>query len=47
MCAARARDLPFDLTNALVVLANAKTSYIAALANFKIAEAALLKAMGE
>jgi outer membrane protein TolC len=38
---------PLDVTNALVGLANAKTNYIAALANFKIAEAALLKAMGE
>jgi len=38
---------PLDVSNALVVLANAKTSYIAALANYKIAEAALLKAMGE
>ena len=38
---------PLDVTNALVGLANAKTNYIAALANYKIAEAALLKAMGE
>jgi outer membrane protein TolC len=38
---------PLDVTNALVVLSNAKTNYIAALANYKIAEAALLKAMGE
>jgi hypothetical protein len=30
-----------------VVLSNAKTNHIAALANYKIAEAALLKAMGE
>jgi TolC family type I secretion outer membrane protein len=38
---------PLDVTNALVGLANAKTNYIAALANYKVAEAALLKAMGE
>jgi TolC family type I secretion outer membrane protein len=38
---------PLDVTNALVGLSNAKTNYIAALANYKIAEAALLKAMGE
>jgi len=38
---------PLDVTNALVGLANAKTNFIAALANYKIAEAALLKAMGE
>jgi len=38
---------PLDVTSALVGLANAKTNYIAALANYKIAEAALLKAMGE
>jgi outer membrane protein len=38
---------PLDVTNALVVLSNAKTNHIAALANYKIAEAALLKAMGE
>ncbi len=38
---------PLDVTNALVGLANAKTNYIAALANYKIAEAALQKAMGE
>lgn len=38
---------PLDVTNALVGLTNAKTSYIAALANYKTAEAALLKAMGE
>ena len=38
---------PLDVTNALVVLSNAKTNFIAALANYKIAEAALLKAMGE
>ncbi len=38
---------PLDVTNALVNLANAKTNYIAALANYKVAEAALLKAMGE
>jgi outer membrane protein len=38
---------PLDVTNALVGLANAKTNYIAALANDKIAEAALLRAMGE
>ena len=38
---------PLDVTNALVVQSNAKTNYIAALANYKIAEAALLKAMGE
>jgi len=38
---------PLDVTNALVVLSNAKTNYIAALANYKISEAALLKAMGE
>ena len=38
---------PLDVTSALVGLANAKTNYISALANYKIAEAALLKAMGE
>jgi outer membrane protein len=38
---------PLDVTNALVGLTNAKTNYIAALANYKTAEAALLKAMGE
>lgn len=38
---------PLDVTNALLVLSNAKTNHIAALANYKIAEAALLKAMGE
>jgi len=38
---------PLDVTNALVNLANAKTNYIFALATYKIAEAALLKAMGE
>ena len=38
---------PLDVTNALVVQSNAKTNYISALANYKIAEAALLKAMGE
>jgi len=38
---------PLDVTNALVGLANAKTNYIGVLANYKIAEAALLKAMGE
>lgn len=38
---------PLDVTSALVGLSNAKTNYIAALANYKIAEAALLKAMGE
>jgi outer membrane protein len=38
---------PLDVTNALVGLSNAKTNYIAALATYKIAEAALLKAMGE
>jgi TolC family type I secretion outer membrane protein len=38
---------PLDVSNALVGLTNAKTSYIAALANYKTAEAALLKAMGE
>jgi outer membrane protein len=38
---------PLDVTSALVGLANAKTNYIAVLANYRIAEAALLKAMGE
>ena len=38
---------PLDVTSALVGLSNAKTNFIAALANYKIAEAALLKAMGE
>ncbi|MEK6743045.1 MAG: TolC family protein [Nitrospirota bacterium] len=38
---------PLDVTNALVVLSNAKTNHIAALANYKIAEAALQKAIGE
>lgn len=38
---------PLDVTSALVSLSNAKTNFIAALANYKIAEAALLKAMGE
>ena len=38
---------PLDVTNALVGLTNAKTNHIAALANYKTAEAALLKAMGE
>ncbi len=38
---------PLDVTNALVGLATAKTNYIGALSNYKIAEAALLKAMGE
>ena len=38
---------PLDVTNALVGLANAKVNYIAALASYKTAEAALLKAMGE
>jgi TolC family type I secretion outer membrane protein len=38
---------PLDVTNALVGLSNAKTNYIAALASYKTAEAALLKAMGE
>jgi TolC family type I secretion outer membrane protein len=38
---------PLDVTNALVGLTNAKTNYIAALASYKTAEAALLKAMGE
>lgn len=38
---------PLDVTSALVGLSNAKTNYIAALANYKIAEAALTKAMGE
>jgi TolC family type I secretion outer membrane protein len=38
---------PLDVTNALVGLANARVNYIAALANYKVAEAALLKAMGE
>jgi len=38
---------PLDVSSALVGLSNAKTNFIAALANYKIAEAALLKAMGE
>jgi TolC family type I secretion outer membrane protein len=38
---------PLDVTNALVGLANAKVNYIAALANYKVAEAALVKAMGD
>jgi TolC family type I secretion outer membrane protein len=38
---------PLDVTSALVGLSNAKTNFIAALVNYKIAEAALLKAMGE
>ncbi len=38
---------PLDVSNALVGLANAKTNSIAALANYKIAEAALRRAMGE
>ncbi len=38
---------PLDVSNALVGLSNAKVNYIAALANDKIAEAALQKAMGE
>jgi outer membrane protein len=38
---------PLDVTSALVGLSNAKTNYIAALANYKIGEAALLRAIGE
>lgn len=38
---------PLDVSNALLGLANAKLNYIAALANNKIAEAALYRAMGE
>lgn len=38
---------PLEVTDALVGLTNARVNFIAALANYKIAEAALLKAMGE
>lgn len=38
---------PIEETDALVALSNAKTSLIAALADCKIAEASLLRAMGE
>ncbi len=38
---------PIEETDALVALSNAKTNYIAALADYKVAEAALSKAMGE
>lgn len=38
---------PIEETDALVSLSNAKTNYISALSDYKIAEAALGKAMGE
>jgi outer membrane protein TolC len=38
---------PIEETDALVALSNAKTNFIAALSDYKIAEAALVKAMGE
>lgn len=38
---------PLEVTDALVGLTNAKVNFIASLANHRIAEAALLKAMGE
>jgi len=38
---------PIEVTDALVALANAQTSYISALVDFKKAEAALEKAMGK
>jgi TolC family type I secretion outer membrane protein len=38
---------PIEETDALVALSNAKTNLIAALSDYKIAEAALMKAMGE
>lgn len=38
---------PIEETDALVALSNAKTNYIAALSDYKIAEATLVKAMGE
>lgn len=38
---------PIEETDALVALSNAKTNHIAALSDYKIAEAKLVKAMGE
>jgi outer membrane protein TolC len=38
---------PIEETNALVNLSNARTNFIAALADYKVAEAALRRAMGE
>lgn len=38
---------PIEETDALLALSNAKTSFIAALADYRVAEATLLKAMGE
>jgi outer membrane protein TolC len=38
---------PIEETDALVALSNAKTNHIAALADYKVAEATLMKAMGE
>jgi len=38
---------PIEEADALVALSNAKTNYIAALADYKVADAALTKAMGE
>lgn len=37
---------PIELTDALVAVSNAKTAYISALYNYKIAAASLEKAMG-
>jgi outer membrane protein TolC len=38
---------PIEETDALVALSNAKTNHIAALSDYKVAEATLMKAMGE
>jgi outer membrane protein len=38
---------PIEETDALVALSNAKTNHIAALADYKVSEAALIRAMGE
>lgn len=38
---------PIEETDALLALSNAKTNFIAALADYKVADAALTKAMGE
>ncbi len=38
---------PIEVTDALVVFSNAKTTLIAALSDYKVAEATLIKAMGE
>jgi outer membrane protein TolC len=37
---------PIEVTDALISLANAKTAYIAALYDYKVAQASMEKAMG-